>query len=160
MNFMLSQIKELWLGLPPLAKIIILLLVILLTYSLVKKYGGWLKDKLQSSDISYNNGETPNNAGYTAGQGDINEGRKKLEDLSLKLYQDIYDTPIMGHDPVPYITATNSLSDNDLRYLADYYKKYLTKGTSLFVDMNDEVYPFGTDYDAKLISRLTKIGAK
>lgn len=160
MSFILNQIKEIWLGLPMIIKIVIIVLFILLIYHLVKKYGSWLKDKFQSSDINYQEGETPNNAGYTVGQGNSEAGRLKLEQIAEQLYSDIYDTPVLtGHNSSPYLMAL-TLSDNDLKYLADHYKKYLTKGTSLFKDIDDEIYGLGVDYDSRLKARLTKIGAK
>lgn len=159
MNFIINQIKEVWLGLPMVAKIIIIFLLALLIYYLVKKYGGWLRDKFQSSDINYKEGENPNNAGYTAGGGDIGAGKEYIERIAGELYADIYDTPWTGHSYTPYLQALG-LSDNDLKYLADHYKKYLTKGTSLFVDIDDEVFAPGQSLDSDLMARLTKIGAK
>lgn len=159
MSFIFNQIKEIWLGLPLMIKAIILLLLIILIYFLVKKYGDWLKDKFQSSDINYQQGETPNNAGYTAGGGNIGAGREYIEKIASSLYSDIYETPWTGHEYTYYIQALG-LSDNDLRYLADHYKKYLTKGTSLFDDIDNEVFAPGVTLDGDLMARLTKIGAK
>lgn len=159
MNFIINQIKEVWLGLPMVAKIIIIFLLALAIYYLVKKYGGWLKDKFQSSDINYQPGETPNNAGYTAGGGDIGAGKEYIENIAGDLYADIYDTPWNGHSYTPYIQALG-LSDSDLKYLAYHYKKYLTKGASLFVDIDDEIFAPGISFDSDLMARLTKIGEK
>lgn len=159
MSFIFNQIKEIWLGLPIFIKAIILLLLIILIYYLVKKYGGWLKYKFQSSDINYKPGETPNNAGYTAGGGDIGAGKEYIERIAGDLYSDIYDTPFTGHSYTPYIQALG-LSDNDLKYLADHYKKYLTKGNSLFEDIDNEIFAPGVSLDSDLMARLTKIGAK
>jgi len=159
MNFIINQIKEIWLGLPLVVKSIILLLIILSIYLLIKKYGAWFKDKFQTSDISYKDGETPNNAGYTAGNGNVDQGRAILKDLAELIYNDIYDTPVFSPRNIAAYNAVYSLSDNDLKYLSVYYKDYLTKGTWLYEDMSNEVYA-PLYHASEIMTRLSAIGQK
>lgn len=159
MSFIFNQIKEVWLGLPLFVKAIILLLLILLVYYLVKKYSSWFKDKFQSSDINYKDGETPNNPGYTVGAGNVTQGQSILKELAQRLYNDIYDTPVVTPRDQDAYYQVYALSDADLKYLSQYYREILTKDTWLYEDMDDEVYaPLYKASD--IMTRLSKIGEK
>lgn len=82
--------------------------------------------------------------------------KSQIEGISQRLYNDIYDTPITGHNTGPYNDAI-ALTDNELLYMSGYYRRFLTRGESLKDDISSEIYTF-TDVNNKLIARLNKIG--
>lgn len=50
-----------------------------------------------------------------------------------------------------------NVNDDELLYLAKYYKSALTRGNSLYVDIDNKWMPFYGS-DEKLLARLSKIG--
>jgi hypothetical protein len=94
-----------------------------------------------------------NTSGMTQSQ--IAAARKKdLERLAEDLYREIYAT--FGY-PTKFIKEANTLNDTELKYLSQYYRKALTKGNTLYKDVDDEFLPH-TNEDEKLLARLSKIG--
>lgn len=136
MNLKLLQNRRFW---------IIVIAIVLL----VMTYRNW--DRIirffQKRDIDFEPGEGIN----------ISDIRKKqIQSIAERIYNDIYDTPFIGHNISPYEDAL-ALTDNELLFLSTYYRKSLTRGTSLKDDIQSEVYTF-TDVNNKLIQRLNKIG--
>ncbi len=88
---------------------------------------------------------------------EVSERRKKrIRRLGDKLYDDIYDTPLTGHT-YSYYEKANDLDDNELLFLARYYIG-ITKGSSLFEDVDDEAFSLFSDVDTKLMNHLAIIG--
>lgn len=85
------------------------------------------------------------------------EKQNQVKDLADVIYSDIYSTNILtGHESQPYSDA-NSLTDAELIFLDNYYKTYISKGTSLLSDMNGEYYsPFDSGVNG-LKDRLNKL---
>lgn len=117
----------------------------------------WYKVRhiFQPRDIDIETGESIN----------ISEQRKaQLETLARDLYDDIYDTPInylgiVSHTKELY-TKADALSDNELLYLARYYKRYLANGNSLWMDIDDEYSSPFDNYMTSLQAHLSKIGER
>lgn len=85
--------------------------------------------------------------------------QSEIKNLATDLYSDIYSTSIFtGHSSSPYVSA-NKLSDAELQFLASYYTTYISKGSSLLQDMNNETYAFTSGVD-DLKARLTKLNLK
>lgn len=88
---------------------------------------------------------------------DLTKDRKlTLEKWAQDLYTAIYTT---GGNSAPLMAIALSLNDLELKYLAQHYKKAITRGTSLYTDVDDEIMP-GTDVDEKLMARLAKLGER
>lgn len=100
----------------------------------------------------------------------IADTRKKyIENLANQLYNNIYSTLTDysspdgsllegGHSPELYNEA-NALTDNELLYLSNYYKQYLSNGNTLYADIGNE-YFFFSDAGTKLQAHLSKIGER
>jgi len=87
--------------------------------------------------------------------GGISDRRKgELETLAENMHKNIYST--FGNAR-PVITKLLVLNDNELNYLAKYYKKELTRKNSLALDIDDEIL-WDTDKDEELLQRLYKLG--
>ncbi len=142
--------KWFWIGLG----ILIILIIVVNQWSNIR---GWIKRKTQKQDIDL----TPDEKILVA------EGKKPLTDakeaylksLAQLLHSDIYDTPITGHNSDLYI-ETNGLSDTELRFMSEYYRKYITKGEYLATDIDNEIYSPFTNIDSLIMARLAKVGEK
>lgn len=89
--------------------------------------------------------------------GSITEGRKsELEALANDAYNAIYG--VFG-DTGDTLERVNALNDNELVYLAKFYKKALTKGSSLYKDVDDEFMPWDK-VDEQLMGRLSQLNMK
>ncbi len=89
----------------------------------------------------------PTTGGY------IDDNRKKLiNNLAKALYDSIRGS---WGDSLVYITAANSLTDTELKFLADQYAGLSTE--SLAVDVDNEWLPTSKE-DEKLITKLTGLG--
>jgi len=133
-------------------KIIAIIIVVIIVYFVVKK--NWYKYRhlFETPSIS------PDAVtGYTK-PSDIPTDRKtQLEGMAKSLYNDMYDTPYSGHNSDVY-KAADVLSDVELIYLSQYYRRYLTRGNSLWLDISDDWFPF-TDVSS-IQAHLSKIGEK
>jgi len=121
-------------------KIILIVVIIIIIYLLYRKFGYRLKNLFQAKDIKSQQIILPNGEVVTVStKSDIPASQKLiLENLAEDLKKDIYGLNIT-HETELYKRAS-SLSDVEIDYLADYYKRYLTDGVSLYEDMNDEEY--------------------
>jgi len=100
----------------------------------------------QPSDINFDEGETASIS---------NERKSEIESYARMLYDSIYGS----NDNDAYDVALN-LTDNELKYLSKYYRKYLTQSTWLWKDIDNEWFAWWNDRDVKLQARLAKIGEK
>jgi hypothetical protein len=93
-----------------------------------------------------------------AGEG-ISDSRKGyIEGLASELYEDIYSTGWTGHNYAPYDKA-NGLFDDEIKYLADFYKNHLSSGNSLYNDIDSQWYTWGDEANT-LMSLLASNGKK
>lgn len=81
------------------------------------------------------------------------DDRKYLEKIAQDLYDSIYGT----HSDKAYDDAL-LLRDDELLYVSKFYKNALTRGTSLFVDIDDEFFTTWNQRDVKIMRRLSAIG--
>ena len=89
----------------------------------------------------------------------ISDARKGyIEGLAGEMYTDIYSTPFTGHDYEPYQSA-KGLFDDEIVYLADFYKNHLASGNSLYNDINSQWYTWG-DSPTDLMNLLAANGKK
>lgn len=85
---------------------------------------------------------------------------KQLEFLADEIYKSIYASasyPTFYRDEV--LKQINQVTDTELKYISKYYKKFLTQGTWLYTDIDDEVMPH-TSIDETVMARLSKIGQR
>ena len=86
----------------------------------------------------------------------INDARKEgIEKIANRIYEDIESTPIFGHDYTPYEEALN-LYDNEIEYLATYYKTHLNSGSTLWDSIDSQWYTWGYS-PLKLQSKLKEL---
>ena len=78
-----------------------------------------------------------------------------LDSIAQKIYDDIYNTPYTGHDCTLYQTA-NALCDEELVYVAEQYRKALSRGTSIVQDLQTQ-WTLLCDFDI-FIAHLQKVG--
>ena len=89
----------------------------------------------------------------------ISETRKAyIEGIASDLYSDIYSTGWSGHDYTPYTVAL-SFFDDEIVYLADFYKNHLASGNSLYNDINSQWYTWGNEAE-DLMNLLSANGKK
>jgi hypothetical protein len=89
----------------------------------------------------------------------ISDSRKSyIEGIASALYSDIYSTGWFGHDYTPYENA-NGLFDDEIVYLADFYKNHLSSGESLYNDIDSQWYTWGNEANT-LLSLLASNGKK
>jgi len=91
--------------------------------------------------------------------GEVPQDRKNLlEDLAGKIYNDIQSTSIWGHNAGLYSSAL-SYYDDELVYMAKFYKNQLSSGNSLYSDMSDQWYVNDSyDYSGQLYTKLSELG--
>ncbi|MBN4061665.1 hypothetical protein JYU20_00525 [Bacteroidales bacterium AH-315-I05] len=134
--------------------------VILIALILLNKYGRLIKVWL-----------SPIRGDFQPG-GITDKRKQELEDLASVAHSAIYSStgnisipipiPAFGYisggetDVEEVLNKINTLNDNELYYVANYYKKSLTKGNSLYKDIDDEWMPF-VNIDEKLMARLTEL---
>lgn len=129
---------------------IIAIIVAFLLYLIIRKYWQQIALFFQPADIDWEPGESKV----------IPQARKaELKGLAADLYSDIYDTPTSGHTNSLYIEADN-LSDNELQWMAEYYRKQLTQGVYLYTDVDNEWFGLAYNFDTKLMAHLAKVGEK
>ena len=131
-------------------RVIIGIVIAFILYLFIRKYWHRIVLLTQSSDIDWEPGES---------KVIPNAREAELKGMAADLYSDIYDTPTTGHTNSLYIDA-NDLSDNELKYLAKYYRKQLTQGTYLYTDVDNEWFGLAYNFDTRLMVHLAKIGEK
>jgi len=136
---------------PNVLKWVIRIIIILLIVYVLRRNWWYIKNLFKRSDVRLEPGEKLF----------ISDDRKsELESLALAINQDLKSTSwyhITGHDHSLWTSITGQTSDNELKYLARYYKKYVSGGSSLYKDI-DNKWMYSTDIDEKLMARLSKIG--
>lgn len=130
-------------------KLIVVVILILLIWLLWRKFGYKFQQLTQARDIQLLPGE---DSLLTS------EQRSNAKDIAQCIYNDIEDTPITGHDYDCYEQAL-ALTDLELNFLADYYKKYLASGKTLYKDIDSQYY-ITSGGPAKLMARLAAIGKR
>ncbi len=146
-------------------RIIIAIIVAILLFFVIRKYWSQISKLFQKSDIDFEEGEgliipeKPADIVAKYGADADFKSQQELKQLATDLYSDIYDTPYSGHIHSLYSSATH-LTDNELRFLAKYYRKSLTHGTYLFTDVDNEGFVPWTNVDTLLMAHLSKVGEK
>ncbi len=131
-------------------KLIILLVLVIIVYYIYNKSKTKIIQLTQSGEIVLLPGELKN----------ISQDRQNyIKGLGSDLYNDIESTSITGHDYEPYTSALQ-LTDNELAFLADYYKTFLTNGSESLYSAIDSNYYITGDENTKLMTRLAKIGKR
>lgn len=123
---------------------VLALLLALVAWKYGKDIAAWAKKLFQRSYGS--EGTDP----------ELTEGDKRaLEALAQDTYDAIYSVGGMGEGSLNKLLALN---DRSLIYLAEYYKKALTRGNTLYQDIDDEVvWTAFTDADEKIMARLKAV---
>jgi len=89
--------------------------------------------------------KAPNISPHTQDGNGISDSRKTyIESIASDLYTDIYSTGYTGHDYTPYTVAL-SFFDDEIIYLADFYKNHLAGGNSLYNDIDSQWYTWGNE---------------
>lgn len=130
-------------------KIALIIIVVIIIVVAVKKSRSKISQLTQASSIVLLPGEPkviPTNR------------QVEIQAIGRALYKDIEDTPITGHYYYPYTQALQ-LTDNELDYLASYYKTFLSNGESLF-DAIDSNYYVTSSIPQDLMARLAQIGQR
>ncbi len=110
-------------------KVIIIIVVALILVLLYKKFG-WKVARFFGGSVG---NPMPEGADITDQQ------KGALQDIAKLIYNDIYDTPFMGHFYQSY-TALNSLYDEYIIYAAKYYKNSLASGNSMATDIYSQTW--------------------
>ena len=95
------------------------------------------------------------------------ERKDELEELARDTHTKIYEVEFgigslgwggsaLGEED---LIALDELTDRELKYVAKFYKRALTRGVSLYKDIHREWLPF-TDMDEIVMVRLAQIGQK
>jgi len=121
-------------------KIILVVIVALVIFYLYRKYSSSIKNLFQPKDISKQQVVLADGSVITVGSSsDLPSSQKEiLKSLAEEIKTDIYGLNFT-HKMEAYKRAS-SLSDVEINYMADYYKRNLTNGVSLYEDMNNEAY--------------------
>lgn len=89
----------------------------------------------------------------------ISESRKTyIEGVAGDIYNDIYYTGYTGHDYTPYTMALG-LFDDEIKYMADFYKNHLSSGKSMYKDIDSQWYTWGNEAE-DLMNLLASNGKK
>jgi len=90
----------------------------------------------------------------------LSDDRKyELENLAREIHADL-EIGWWKQTPTNHIAeAADSTSDTELKYLANYYKGAVTRGKSLYEDVDEETFfIYQDDADVRLMERLSTIG--
>lgn len=136
-------------GLSFQVKIIVVIAIIILIWILWRKFGYKLGQLTQARDIQTLPGENSIMS---------NEQISKAKDIAQGIFNDIEDTPITGHVYDSYDQAL-LLTDTELNFAADYYRKYLGNGVSMHKGIDSQYY-ITSGVPAKLMARLAAIGKR
>lgn len=106
--------------------------------------------------------KAPDRSAEDQGEQPIPDSRKQfIHGLANNLYNDIYETPWLSHNHLLYSQALG-LMDNELKYLATYYRQNLSSGSTLNDDIGGEWYsldfPTTSDAPYKLRTELSRVG--
>ncbi len=131
-------------------KILIIIAIILIVYYIYKKTRTKYVELTQPKEIVLLPGESK----------DISaQKREDIKTIASGIFNDIESTSFWtGHNYDSYEQAL-LLTDNELAFMADYYKTYLSIGKSLFSEMDTQIYTT-SDIPAKLSTRLATIGKR
>lgn len=141
--FLLDLLKNKWFWV--VLAVIIVVLIIKRNLHLVKKVS-------QKRDIDYISDV------ISISNSTDKEARKSfLKDLAQKGYVDIYDTPVFTTRAYDLWETIADLPDEDLLFLSKHYRQSITRGNSLYKDLNDEYFFLG-NVKTRLLGRLSKIG--
>lgn len=136
-------------GLPVLWQIVIVVAIILIVYYFYNKTKTKFVELTNPHEIVLLQGEsstiTP-------------QRQSEIKLIGQNIFNDIEDTPFTGHNYDVYNQAL-SLTDNELNYLADYYKQFLSIGKSLWSEIDSQYY-VTSGIPAKLQTRLATIGKR
>lgn len=149
-SLVILKSKQFWIGLA----IIILIIIIISQWSNIRS---WFKKKTQKEDITLTEDEIVRLEEF--GSALSNDTKDRLKQLAQLLHSDIYDTPISGHDHDLYTQALN-LTDTELKFMAEYYRKYISGGVYLEEDIDNEIFSPFTNIDSRLMAKLSTIGEK
>lgn len=129
-------------------KVLIVIAILIILYVLHRYIAPKIKKATQKQDTVFIPGETS----------DLSpQQQSSIKLIGLHIFNDIQDTSVTGHTYKPYQDAL-LLTDNELHFLAQYYKRYLSSSSeTLHDDIDSQVYVFGGE-PAKLIARLAAIG--
>jgi len=127
-------------------KTIIIVVAIIVIAFLLNKYW-WKIERIFKPRVS---NDSPDN---------LTDARKlQIQGIANAMFQDIEHTSFWtGHDYTSYQQAL-TLYDNEIKYLADYFKNYSAAGAySLKAGIDSQIYTWG-DSPAKLSNILAEVG--
>jgi len=141
--YLINLLKNKWFWIVLCA--IIVLLIVKRNLHLVKK-------ATQKRDVDYGDGNLS-----ISNSSNKEERKRYLKDLAQKGYVDIYDTPIFESRAYDLWETISDLPDEDLLFLSKHYRQSITRGNSLYKDLNNEYFFYGS-VKTKILGRLSKIG--
>ncbi len=145
-------------------KIIIIIVALLIVFYLYRKYSSRIQNLFQTKDINPEQITLPSGEVITVNTAaDLPQSQKiLLEGLAARLKKDIYGLNFLGFRDTEVYAEVAVLSDVEIDYIADHYKRYLTKGPSLYEDMSEENYSLFQDNEGfkNLLIKLEKTGNK
>lgn len=130
-------------------KIIIIVAIIVVVYLVYKKTRTKFVELTQPKEIVLLPGESKNISA---------QKREDIKTIASGIFNDIEDTSITGHSYDSYDQAL-LLTDNELAFMADYYKTYLSIGKSLYAEIDTQYY-ITSGIPQKLMARLAAIGKR
>lgn len=149
-------------SLSPTMKLVVIVIILLIVLYLYRKYATDIKNLFQPKEITPSNVILPDGSViYVATTSDLPQSIKlNLEADASDLKKDIYGLNTGGYRDSALYTKVSGLSDVEIDYLADYYKRYLTNGTSLYEDMSGEQLSWFQDNAGfkNLLIKLEKTG--
>lgn len=141
-------------------RILIIIGIIILLIILWKKYGYLLqnlfvKKTINPSTVTLQNGQTVTLNSIA----DLPQTQKTyLEDLASKIFTDIQGLNVGGYHNVDLYKEAAGLSDVEIDYLAQYYKRDLASGVPLYKDISGESFSWFQD-NTGVTTLLTKLKA-
>lgn len=132
-------------------RLVIIIIVAIILYYVIKQFDliNRIKRLFEPRFIDYS-------CNPTGGTMKIADNRiAYLNNVAQRIYDDIYNTPYTGHDCKLY-TEANQLCDEELAYVAQQYRKALTRGLSIYTDL-DSQWTIACDFDS-LRAHLSKVG--
>lgn len=130
-------------------KIIIIIVLILLVWLAWRKFGYKIEQLTQARDITLLPGESKNLT---------SEQESNAKDVAQLVFNDIEDTPVTGHEYSGYEQAL-LLTDKELNFMADYYKKFLGNSETMYKAIDTQYY-ITSGIPQKLMARLAAIGKR
>ena len=137
-------------------------IIAILLFFVIRKNWGVIKRFFQQSDVDKSEGEDntiPDDIGSKP-PGYQYSSKQEIKSLAQDIYTGIYATATEGSGfIISKLEEANKLTNNELKYLSEHYRKFVTKDTWLYSDIDDEWMPF-TTIDETMMARLTKVGEK